>query len=359
MLPLSKPTTGRGNVNRRGTIVTGAIAATCVGAVIVAYLLSTAGSAENGSSTAQAAGRISTQAVLKATKWASVVKATYGVSSVKVTTNDIPNHKRDAYYAVPDGQVVVPDASTARIVKDPTKAQSLSFTIPTKPEYTSTITDTPLGSIGLMISGSVLYNPYEGDGTTVAMSSNFSLTRSNGTKVWFVDHCSGHPTPDAGQYHYHAGSSCVERQVDRKSGPSHLIGVALDGFPIYGPRDINGKTVPVKSLDRCNGIKSATPEFPQGIYHYVLPDTTDATSSIRCFHGVVDATQIMAMPPMGGGGGGGGTMPDLAAAAATLGITEMQLMDALGKKMPPDFAAAAAKLGVTEAKLKAALGVSG
>ena len=337
-------------MNRKRITIAGGVAVACVLAVLAVYLFSTVGQAGSAISSAQAAKAINTQSVLKATKWASVVKASYTSTSVVMSTTDIPNHKRDAYYAVPDAGVVFP---TAHVMKDPTKAQSLSFTISTKPSYTSKVTDAPLGSIGLMISGAVLYNPYEGDGTTVAMSSNFSVKMSSGTKAWFVDRCSGHPTPNIGQYHYHAGSSCVKDQVDKKSGPSHLIGVALDGFPIYGPYDIKGKLVPVKSLDRCNGIKSATPEFPKGIYHYVLPNTTDATSSIRCFHGVVDASQMMAMPPMGG------NMPDLAAAAAKLGITETQLRDAFDNKLPPDFAQAAKALGITEAKLMAALGMPG
>ena len=297
---------------------------------------------------AQAAKAINTQSVLKATKWASVVKAHHTSTSVVMSTTDIPNHKRASYYAVPDAGVIVPTASTAHVMKDPTKAQSLSFTIPTKPSYTAKVTDSSLGSIGLMISGAVLYNPYEEDGTTVVLASNFSLTQADGTKVWFVDHCNGHPTPMGGMNHYHAGSSCVISQVDATAGPSHLIGVALDGFPIHGPRDSNGQTVPVASLDRCNGIESPTPEFPNGIYHYVLPNTTDATSSIRCFHGAVDA-----MPPMGG------NVPDLAAAAAKLGITERQLRDAFDNKLPPDFAQAAKALGITEAKLMAALGMPG
>lgn len=316
--------------------------------VAVALLAATALTASLASAGTQQ--RTDTSAVLKATKWGSAIKTSYRTGSVVMSTTDIPNHKRDAYYAVPNAQVVVPSEATAHIMKDPTKAQSLSFTIPTKPTYTSKVTNTPLGSIGLMISGAVLFNPYEGDGTTIAMSSNFSLTNTDGTKVWFVDHCNGHPTPMDGTYHYHAGSTCVMDQVDKAAGPSHLTGVALDGFPIYGPRDIHGKVVPVKSLDRCNGINSPTPEFPKGIYHYVLPNTTDATSSIRCFHGVVDSKQIMAMPPMG-------PMPDLAAASASLGITEAQLKAAFGNEMPPNFAKAASALGVTEARLKAALGL--
>jgi hypothetical protein len=54
--------------------------------------------------------------------------------------------------------------------------------------------------------------------------------------------------------------------------------------------------VTADKLDECNGIFSSTPELPNGIYHYVLPNTTDESSSIRCFHGEVDDSQIRQMP---------------------------------------------------------------
>jgi len=243
---------------------------------------------------------VDTAAGLKKAKWSSGITATYATGSVRMQSNGLPSHSRPKYYAVPDGGVRVPNASTAHVAKDPTRAQNYDFSIPTTPTYTSTTTDAPLGSIGLMISGSVLFNPYEGDGSTVAMSNNFFLTRGK-TKVWFVDTCSGHPTPSpSGQYHYHGLPGCVAAETDTKTGPSHIIGVAFDGFPIYGKRDINGKVVKVSALDTCNGITSATPEFPDGIYHYVLPGTADKTSSIRCFHGKVDSSLIQQMPPMRG-----------------------------------------------------------
>jgi hypothetical protein len=160
-----------------------------------------------------------------------------------------------------------------------------------------------LGSIGIMISGAVIFNPYEADNTTVAMSSNFTLNEDGKTGS-FIDHCAGHPGP-GGEYHYHGNSECVTRQVDKTGEGSHIIGLALDGFPIYGAYDIDGVEIKAAELDACNGIFSATPEFPSGIYHYVLPLTSDATSSIRCFHGVVDASQIRPMPPMQGGQGPG------------------------------------------------------
>jgi len=290
---------------------------------------------------------------IKAAAWNPTIKITYSEDSINFQSDGIPNHERDAYYAVPNAGVVVPDASSSYVMKDPTKAQTYSFDISSSPAYSSEVTKAPLGSIGVMISGAILFNPYEGDGTTVAMSSNFTVTNSDGIMASFIDKCAGHPTPNSGAYHYHGQPECVTAKVDKSEGPSHIIGIALDGFLIYGAKDINGKIVPSSALDECNGITSPTPEFPDGIYHYVLPGTADATSSIRCFHGVVDMSQIQQMPPMGQMR----PMPDLAAAAKKLGITETQLKNALGDLIPPDLSIASKNLGISETELKTALGV--
>lgn len=293
-------------------------------------------------------------ASVKGAQWNPTVKLTYSKSSVIMQPTGIPNHARDTYYAVPNAGIVVPNATTANIIADPTKAQTYKFTIPTTPKYSSSVTATSLGSIGVMVSGAVLYNPFEGDGKTVAMANNFTITNTAGITASFVDKCAGHPTPDIGAYHYHGLPNCVTAKVDKVGKVSRIIGFALDGFPIYGDRDIKGKQITAKSLDQCNGIISATPEFPKGIYHYVLLGTADARSSIACFHGEIDASQIQAMPPMAGGQM---PMPDTAAAAKKLNITEDALKAAFGTTMPPDLAAAAKKLGVTETELLNALGI--
>ena len=79
----------------------------------------------------------------------------------------------------------------------------------------------------------------------------------------------------------------MTEQVDKKKAPSHIQGIAFDGFPIYGNRDINGKKVESEGPRQCNGIKSPTPEFPKGIYHYVMLDMPTEQSSIRCLKGNV------------------------------------------------------------------------
>lgn len=245
------------------------------------------------------------------TTTAAAVEAAVWGNNVTITINDdgtftfesdgIPNHERPAEYALPDAGADVPSADTASAGPDPTRAQDYSFAIPTSPVKADEPTPASLGTIGIMISGAALFNPYEGDGTTAAAASNFTVKNAAGEDVAFLDSCNGHPNP-MGAYHYHALPPCVTAQVDEAGSPSHLIGVAFDGYPIYGPFDTDGNELMAADLDECNGITSPTPEFPEGIYHYVLLNVADSTSSIRCFTGVVDdsLTVMGGMQPPGG-----------------------------------------------------------
>jgi hypothetical protein len=165
---------------------------------------------------------------IKAASWNPTVQLTYSDGSVIMEPNGIPDHERDAYYAVPDPGVIVPDSTTASLVTDPTKEQTYKFTIPTAPKYVSTVTSAPLGSIGVMISGTVLYNPFEGDGTTVAMASNFTITDANGNTGSFIDKCTGHPTLQQGAYHYHNMSPCMKDGGGKKGKHSDLVGYIAD-----------------------------------------------------------------------------------------------------------------------------------
>jgi hypothetical protein len=107
----------------------------------------------------------------------------------------------------------------------------------------------------------------------------------------FLDQCDSHSNGNT--WHAHGNPNCVTAQVDSATGPSHLIGIALDGFPIYGGRDIDGNIVSVAQLDACNGIASPTPEFPSGAYHYVLPiGVTTKYASINCFSGTVSTATM-------------------------------------------------------------------
>lgn len=58
-----------------------------------------------------------------------------------------------------------------------------------------------------------------------------------------------------------------------------------------------------------------------------------------------------------GGMGGGMGAPDFSEAAEKLGVSEEELVAALGEDRPPNFAAAAEKLGITEEALMEAMPV--
>jgi hypothetical protein len=237
----------------------------------------------------------STLAGVKTAKWGNNFKLSYAGDNFTFVSNGIPNHPRPAEYVLPQPGMILPTPTTAYVGADPTRIQNYNFTIPLHPTKSAKPTSASLGAIGVMISGAVLFNPYEVDSKTVAMRDNFTLKNSQGQSIGFLDSCNGHPTP-MGHYHYHALPPCITRVVDKADGASHLIGVAFDGFPIYGDRAMNGSKIDATQLDTCNGITSATPEFPKGIYHYVLLNTKDSTSSIRCFSGKSNIT--MRMPGM-------------------------------------------------------------
>jgi len=263
-------------------------AVTTVTLILIVATVLVAATQSSGAESAPPAGT-NTAAAVKAAAWSSNVSVSVSGSLITIASNGVPSTSywtRPSEYAVPDAGVVVPTAKTAHVAPDPTQVVPISLSVPTVPTWSRTTTATAGGPIGILLSGAPLFDPYEGDGTTVALASNFHIKDAEGNKVYFVDACNGHPGP-MGAYHYHGLPTCITDKIDTASGPSHLLGVALDGYPVYGDRSITGKLIKPSQLDACNGILSATPEFPSGIYHYVLLDTKSARSSLRCYHGVV------------------------------------------------------------------------
>lgn len=252
--------------------------------------------------------------------WASgVVTSVTSNCTMTVTSSGVPP-VHNTYYLAPatSGQTVVATtpsgiqlALTPYATSGLSNANKVTATFNLCPSKATSTTATSNGPIGLMTSGEALFNPYEATGT-VAMGDNVSYTFTTGGvsyTAYFLDQCDSHAAAGMGTnsgstWHYHANPVCWTATVDG-TGPSHIIGIALDGFPIYGGRDVNGKIVDVTTLDSCNGITSATPEFPSGAYHYVLPlDANGAPiktkqSSLNCYAGTVSSTLVAAMKKLG------------------------------------------------------------
>jgi len=243
-------------------------------------------------------------AVYKAMTWGSLTVSFPSDCSMTLTTTGKPNYTPNPYYLAPAaaGQTAVAHTSatnTALMVISyantiaPTLKGS-SATINICPTQATTTTAASLGAIGYLISGTAMFNPYEMNGTTPAVADNASYTFTDSNNVqqtaYFLDQCNSHS--NGSTWHAHGNPNCVTSQVDTATGPSHIIGIALDGFPVYGGRDINGAVIDPATLDACNGITSATPEFPTGAYHYVLPiGVTTKQASINCYAGTVSVTQ--------------------------------------------------------------------
>jgi hypothetical protein len=63
-----------------------------------------------------------------------------------------------------------------------------------------------------------------------------------------TDRCFGHPYAE--QYHYHGYSwKCMNQGTAGKQSP--LLGYAMDGFGIYGPRGADGKPIDRRRRDHA------------------------------------------------------------------------------------------------------------
>jgi hypothetical protein len=292
---------------------------------------------------------------VKAAKWSKNVTITYADTTFTFASDGLPSHELPDQFLIPDGQPTDPNVKwVAKDTKTLVKGSALSVQIPLKPVFSSTVTKTTLGQIGVMISGAQLFNDYEDPQlSVVAVDDNKRVTPVGG--AYFMDSCNGHPLQSGADYHYHGVPYCITDTLDVAGEHSRILGFVRDGFPVYGPQNTDGKKLTNGDLDECSGHVGPTPEFPGGIYHYHLTDDA-APYSLNCYHGVVAAGSNAAGGAAGNAGGppAGGQRPDFSAAATSLGITTAELEAALGQP-PFDLDAAAKTLGVTAAALKAAL----
>lgn len=183
--------------------------------------------------------------------------------------------------------------------------QNSVWTIPLEPELSKTdpVMAPDRGAVAFTVTGVAIYGPEEGPGgDAVALEYGYYVEDRQAVDLGV---CGGHAGP-GGEYHYHYDSNCMhwhEGSQDitgytldiASSIVSKVIGFAFDGFPIYSTYEQNqsGDDIEVTSsyrlksgesgyggiddydyvenfgdLDECNGHFGATPEMPEGTYHY-------------------------------------------------------------------------------------------
>ena len=112
--------------------------------------------------------------------------------------------------------------------------------------------------MGIARNGVVFFNQYNGRRDVLD-----TLEFNN------LDQYNGHPTPmNAGaQYHYHTEPLYLTSEF----GDGAFLGFLMDGYPVYGPEE-DGTRLVSSDLDTFHGHAHATPEYPEGIYHYHFTD---------------------------------------------------------------------------------------
>jgi len=95
-------------------------------------------------------------------------------------------------------------------------------------------------------------------------------------------------TDHHGQYHYRMAPTCLDN-MDEADGHSGIIGMMLDGIPIYGVRDIGG--APPLNLDACRGHTDAGRPW----YHYHA--SAEFPYTVGCLSGCLDSQTVQPVNP--------------------------------------------------------------
>jgi len=219
------------------------------------------------------------------------------------------------------------------------------------------------GAVAVAVNGVPMYGPEEGPGGD-AVALHFDYFDEDRQPI-FLGWCTSHSAGNNFHYHYDAqcqfweaatGEDMSDYEIAKLQAGYHspIIGWAFDGYPIYGMYgyDENGNVRAMTSsyaiertqeggdqgyngiddwnyvdglgdLDQCNGRFGPTPEYPEGIYHYVSTPlsgspllVTDQNNNqvsmigfpyfLMCYHGVADVDGQQSGGGQGGPPGGGG-----------------------------------------------------
>jgi len=147
----------------------------------------------------------------------------YSATYVYVSTNCIPEYSIGPWPTDPN----IP------------AAQNAVCEFPRNPEpNTGTLTNTPLGSMGLWSNGVQMFNPEDGfhwDNATSSWAMGPGPSWNRNALIFegaSFDSCLGHPAP-GGVYHNHVNPKCLYNDAD-STHHSPIIGYAFDGYPVYG-----------------------------------------------------------------------------------------------------------------------------
>ncbi|MBL8051229.1 MAG: YHYH protein [Anaerolineales bacterium] len=225
------------------------------------------------------------------------------------TGNGLPDHTTGNYPISPSDDAYAYDRNPNSISE-----QNITLTLPANPTIAAQPTCVG-GDVGIMLSGVVLFNAFDALGRDAQVHE-------------VQDECDGHPQ-QAGVYHYHALSDCLE---DTETGHSALMGYAFDGFGIYGYYDEDGTEITNEDLDECHGHVGVIEWDGQSVEMYHYHATREFPYTVGCFKGTPSVRSIggqgQNQQPQQGeqnqnqGGGQTGQQPPQEAIDACVGLSQ-------------------------------------
>jgi hypothetical protein len=181
----------------------------------------------------------------------------------RLVGNGLPNHRTGVFPVQPADDAYNYDRNPNRI-----EEYQLVYNLPRLPKLADSPNCVPMGAVGVMKSGVVIFNALDAEGKDAVAHE-------------IQDKCSGHPEVD-NHYHYHNLSKCIE---DNGTQHSELVGYALDGFGIFGKFGENGKELSNADLDECHGHTHEILWDGQKIELYHYHTTREYPYTIGCFMG--------------------------------------------------------------------------
>ena len=185
-------------------------------------------------------------------------------SKVVIETTGLPNHETVYWGEGNDGYRAEDDvARTPSIMSSNNNASTI--TIDATPDLTGNTVATQLGTIGIAVSGSAIFNDQEGGGTLDQAAASLDWTGA-------------HIGP--GVYHYHLEPVAFTDDDDK------LVGILNDGVFLYGRKCIATEDYPT-NLDASGGHTSTT-QYTNGAeeYHYhIINEIYSTTGSYLAFAG--------------------------------------------------------------------------
>lgn len=246
-----------------------------------------------------------------------------------VRANALPRHATGTFPIRPGSRAHAYDRNPNSITEQP-----ILLRLPAAPAVAERPTCVPMGMIGFTIAGVAIFNA-------------FDLRGRDAPGYEVQDACNGHPER-RGLYHYHDWSPCM---VPADHPTNRPVGWMLDGFPILGPREADGRPVTNADLDACHGRVGEVDIDGRVVRTYHYRFTYEYPYTIGCFRGTP-----VALPRGGGGGGAGGPSAEtrrrvLETAARELGVDPGRLRAAIGAP-PPNFERAGRELGLPAARVR-------